>query len=403
MNQTDIERSTILIVDDTPASIDVLVEALERVEFRLLVAQSADEVFERIANIRPDIILLDILMPGTDGFEVCRRLKADEDTKDIPVLFMTALSDTSDKIRGFELGAADYITKPFQHEEVLARIKAHLTIRKLQQDLNDALVRRSKRQMEELRQNIIASLPHEFYTPLNGIFGFANIIVETHDRMSKESIVEYVRFIYESAERLHRTIQNYLTYAEIEIIASNPEQVKKCQNGTMSNSKVQIEYIAKENAVRAKRMSDLVIESEAVPVFTIPISESYFHKLMQELIENAFKFSNAGTKVHIRTAIQDDKFRIYISDKGRGMSAEQIAEVGAYMQFERRIYEQQGTGLGLIIAKRLAEIHKGRLTVESGGKNHGVRYIVEFPVNFQDYKDDDSIKHLQECTIAELR
>ncbi len=256
--------------------------------------------------------------------------------------------------------------------------------------------------MEELRRNISTSMPHEFYTPLNGIFGLASIIIKTHDRMSKESIVENVRWIYESAERLNRTIQNYLTYAQIEIIASNPEQVRKCQDETMSNPKAQLEYIAKENAARAGRTSDLIVEFDEAPVFTIPVSESYFHTIIQELIENAFKFSKIGTKVHIRTTIQDDMFRVYIRDKGRGMSAEQIDKVGAYMQFERKFYEQQGTGLGLIIARRIAELHKGRLTVESAGKDQGVRYILEFSAKFQDCGKDTALKYLQECDDIEF-
>ncbi|NUO78539.1 sigma-54-dependent Fis family transcriptional regulator [candidate division KSB1 bacterium] len=135
---------TLLIVDDTPTNIGVLFEYLTQRGFKVLVAQDGESALEQLQFSRPDLILLDVLMPGIDGFETCRRLKAQPATKDIPVIFMTALTETVDKVRGFEAGAVDYITKPIQHEELLARVTAHLTIRKLQESLikqNEALQR----------------------------------------------------------------------------------------------------------------------------------------------------------------------------------------------------------------------------------------------------------------------
>ncbi len=135
---------TLLLVDDTPTNIGVLFEYLTQKGFKVLVAQDGESALEQLQFSRPDLILLDVLMPGIDGFETCRRLKAQAATKDIPVIFMTALAETVDKVRGFEVGAVDYITKPIQHEELLARVTAHLTIRKLQESLiqqNEALQR----------------------------------------------------------------------------------------------------------------------------------------------------------------------------------------------------------------------------------------------------------------------
>ncbi len=135
---------TLLLVDDTPTNIGVLFEYLTQNGFKVLVAQDGESALEQLQFSRPDLILLDVLMPGIDGFETCRRLKAQPATKDIPVIFMTALAETVDKVRGFEVGAVDYITKPIQHEELLARVTAHLTIRKLQASLiqqNEALQR----------------------------------------------------------------------------------------------------------------------------------------------------------------------------------------------------------------------------------------------------------------------
>jgi len=135
---------TILIVDDVPANLGVLLEFLGHTGFKVLVAESGHGAIEQLAYVRPDIILLDVVMPGLDGLEVCRRLKKEPATRDIPVIFMTALTETIDKVAGFEAGGVDYVTKPVQPEEVLARVRAHLEIRRLQLELeskNSALAR----------------------------------------------------------------------------------------------------------------------------------------------------------------------------------------------------------------------------------------------------------------------
>ncbi len=126
------KKGTILIVDDTPANLGVLFDYLETRKFRVLVDTSGESAIRAIKQVRPDIILLDVMMPGIDGFETCRRLKADEATRDIPVIFMTALTDTVDEVKGFNIGAVDYITKPIQVETVMARVRTHMTIRRLQ-------------------------------------------------------------------------------------------------------------------------------------------------------------------------------------------------------------------------------------------------------------------------------
>lgn len=127
--------ATLLIVDDTPENIAVLFTFLSGQGFKVLVAETGEDALENAQEEHPDLILLDVLMPGIDGFETCRRLKSDPSTQEIPIIFITALSDTLDKVKAFKLGAVDYITKPFQQEEVLARVNTHLTIRRLQQEL----------------------------------------------------------------------------------------------------------------------------------------------------------------------------------------------------------------------------------------------------------------------------
>lgn len=153
------EKSTILVVDDQLDNLKLLTTYLQQQGFELMVAQSGEETLKHVARIIPDIILLDVMMPGIDGFETCRRLKENKTTEDVPVIFMTALTETVDKVKGFEVGAVDYLTKPLQHEEVLARVNAHLTIRKFQrqiQEQNDLLQQKNdllEKQKQELQDS----------------------------------------------------------------------------------------------------------------------------------------------------------------------------------------------------------------------------------------------------------
>ena len=147
------EKSTIMIVDDQPENVKLLIAYLKKSGFRISVAQSGEEAIQRVKRVMPDLVLLDVKLPGIDGFETCRRLKQDEATRDIPVIFVTISMEMVDKLAGFQAGGVDYIIKPFHHEEILARVNAHLTIRRLQQQLQTQNVRLQKNN-EQLRREI---------------------------------------------------------------------------------------------------------------------------------------------------------------------------------------------------------------------------------------------------------
>ncbi|MBD2327961.1 response regulator [Alkalinema sp. FACHB-956] len=195
------QENTILVVDDTPTNLQVLFDLLSEQGYRVAIAKNGEIALQRIAALKPSLILLDVMMPGIDGFETCQRLKADPNTCDIPVIFMTALSDSVDKVKGLRLGAVDYITKPIQHEEVLARIQVHLQLcnatRALERrtaDLEAALENLKNTQLQLVQSEkmsalgqLVAGIAHEINNPINFIHG--NL---TH---AKEYIQELLTFV----------------------------------------------------------------------------------------------------------------------------------------------------------------------------------------------------------------
>ena len=253
------------------------------------------------------------------------------------------------------LGADDYLTKPFSVSELMTAVKTRL-------EKQAAVQRRSERKLEDLRGNIGMALPHELLTPLNGILGFASIMMEEGIVFEPREIRDFAHNIQISALRLHRLIENFIIYSEIELTKSDPKKVQDLRQNGRTLTREVITGVAQEKAATAARQDDLRLDVQEAYV---AMAGSYFKRILEELVDNAFKFSKKGTPVGIAAGVSEARFTLSISDRGRGMTAQQIADIGAHMQFERRFYEQQGVGLGLIIAKRLAELHGGDLLIES--------------------------------------
>jgi len=368
MEEKDLKDAVILVVDDNPTNLDVLSEYLIGSGFTLLLKRDGEKALELVKRRKPDLILLDIVMPGMDGFETCRRLKSQEDSKEIPVIFMSALSDTVDKVKGFKAGAVDYITKPFQHEEVLSRVRTHLTIQNLKKDLESKnrelkeLLERERKLAEDMRLNLSISLPHELRTPLNIVLGFSGLLISSSSLPEPEKIAEYGNAIYKSGLRLHRLAENALLYANLKLLKYAAADKKIWQSDSFAQAERFILPAARKKAEEFSRKDDLVTE---VINAAVRISPRNFEKILSELLDNAFKFSQSGTPVRVKTTINGSLYIISISDEGYGMTKEQIANIGAYMQFERQQREQQGNGLGLIISHLLTRLEGGMLSVDS--------------------------------------
>lgn len=345
----------VLVIDDTPDIRMIISESLNMYGFNTVAAEDGVSGIRLAKEHVPDLIICDINMPNLDGYGTLTALRETEATAAIPFIFLSGAADKLNVRRGMDLGADDYLTKPFTHAELMAAVNARLEKKAEAQ-------RRSDKKLDELRGSITLALPHELRTPLNGIMGLASIMIDDYATLSPEEVLESARYIQESALRLHHLIENFLVYSQISLMASESKKIEISSAVPPTIVENLLPELIRTIASRHKRVNDLAMNIEPVQLF---ITEENLKKVVEELVDNAFKFSGAGTMVSVRGEASPEWYTLTVVDKGRGMTAEQIGKIGPHMQFERQTYEQQGAGLGLIIAKRLTELLGGQFSIES--------------------------------------
>jgi DNA-binding response OmpR family regulator len=362
--------SKILIIEDEDDIRDIIIQILTAHNYQVIDTEDGETGIKLAIAHHPDLIICDIMMPGVDGYEVLKQLHNDPSTQMIPFMFLTAKAAKEDMRQGMELGADDYLTKPFTGSELLGAVKVRL-------EKKVTWHQESEKKLDDLRKNLTRSLPHELLTPLNGILGFAKLLGDHAAEITPGEIKEMSEMIETSAWRLHRTIQNFLLHAQLEILTHEPEKLQGLLLGETGSTRFILQTLAQKKSQEFKRTEDLSLDLEDS---SLPVAENWFNKIVKELIDNAFKFSQVGSIVEIKSSVNSAEFILEICDRGRGMTPQQIANVGAYVQFDRQFYEQQGSGLGLVITKKLIEFYGGRLQIESDpGKETKVRAI--FPRN----------------------
>lgn len=349
------KQHRVLVIDDSPEICLVIEETLNLSGFHALVASEGARGLALAREQLPDIIICDVRMPGMDGCETLKALRADPATASIPFVFLSGAADHVSMRKGMELGADDYLAKPFSPKELMAAVTARI-------EKQAELKRLADRQLNELRGSLSMALPHELRTPLNGIMGLSHLMMEDYAQMAPEEVLENARFINESALRLHRMIENFLVYSQVELMGADSRLPEA--HGDLRPVGIQsiVPELARRVAARHKREGDLLLRIESVMVLVPPENLA---KIVEELADNAFKFSQPGHPVLIASEVLEGRFHLIVADKGRGMSVEQIARIGPHVQFERGTFEQQGSGLGLFLAKRITELLGGRFHIDS--------------------------------------
>ncbi|MEG3846806.1 response regulator [Microcoleus sp. herbarium19] len=345
----------ILVIEDEESIRENILELLEAEDFQGIGATNGKIGIKMAIDQIPDLILCDMMMPEVDGHGVLKALRSEPLTATIPFIFLTAKADKSDIRTGMELGADDYITKPCTPQELLKAIAIRL-------EKHKAISSKSQKTLDELRTNISMSLPHELRTPLNAILGFSELMLSEYQVFEESDILDMLGQINTSGHRLYRLIQNFLLYAELEMAATNPELLKSMRSSEFSCVKSLLTQKSQQQAKLVNRTDDLQLNLED---FSVAIDSVNLAKIVEELLDNAFKFSLPGTPVLLSTLVEDRTFILSVKDRGRGMTADQIARLEAYRQFDRKLYQQAGLGLGLAIVQRLAELHGGEFKIES--------------------------------------
>lgn len=340
----------ILFIDDNEDMLNATIEALGFEGYEVYGAKSGHEGLEIIRTNKPDLILCDIMMPGLTGFELIRKIKSDPSTSLVPFIFFTAVSEF-DKLRiGMEEGADDYLIKPVTIEELTRSIRTRL---KKSKNIKDDI----KQKLDNLRGQILHVMPHEMLTPLHGILGFSNIIKEDISQLSKEEIKSMVEAIESSGVRLHNMVLNYINYAVATLKKEPVEDLSLIMDVNKS-----IEVISTSVALKYNRINDLILDLRDL---NLKILLEDFEYIIKELVDNAFKFSEEKSHVVVSMNVNNGCNNILITDHGMGFPIEEMSDIGAFNQFNRKKLEQQGSGLGLITSMLIVQKYKGKILINN--------------------------------------
>ena len=359
----------ILVIEDEEFVRETISDMLEIEGYIPILAKNGEAGLECLSQIKPDLILCDINMPVMDGYEVLERLKSTESLSTIPFIFLTAKASNDDMRRGMELGADDYIFKPFKPKDLLNAINTRL-------EVYDRSKVMTETKLDELRLQLASSLPHEFRTPLNVILATSQFLHKKMDLMEKNEIKDMIYNIVNSGNRLSKLISNYLVYTNLLL---NKEELD-FKDKVFTNYTIDPEDMLENSFLRMaseyERMEDL--EINCVPA-VINVYPEYFLKISDELASNAFKFSKDGTKINVSTHIEDENYILTVKDNGIGFDLTKLDEIGGFKQFGRKTMEQQGMGLGLAIIKLVCQRFNIDLKINSI-PDEGTTFTLKLPI-----------------------
>jgi len=345
----------ILIIEDETAVRSTIKDILEVYGFETLTARNGLDGVQMARAHLPELVICDINMPHLDGYGVLEELQKSPSTVSIPLIFLTANAERHQMREGMDSGAQDYLTKPFQAMELVNAVRSQLKKQAVLSEKYESTLRLTYK-------NIAYALPHELRTPLMGLMGYVYLLQLEADSLTSGQILEYSDAMTRFGNRLQKVIENYLVYAQLEILTNSPDQIEALRNHIIGNP---AEIVSDEAARVAKIFNREADISYNVSSVGLQISEQDLRKIVAEVVDNAFRYSQPGSHVTLMTTTEDDHYVLSISDEGRGMTIEQIRSVREFMQFERALYEQQGLGLGLTVARRLVELHDGELDIFS--------------------------------------
>lgn len=352
----------ILIVDDTPANLSVLSMMLTKAGYKVRPAISGEIALRAIEAELPDLILLDVRMPEMDGFELCQQLKAQPRTAKVPVIFISALSEIDDKLRAFEVGGVDYITKPFQTAEVRVRVNTHLTLARQRKEIED---------LSQLKDQLLDTVTHNLKSPLSVILMYSEALAE-----GRGDSEDYAKKIHNAGDRMNKLISNFLDINKIEsgVVLSETELVLQ---PFLNDAVMNLIFLAETKNI------DTVLNMPDEPII-LNTDTRYLNEAVENLLSNAIKYTPDGGKVDVTVKATSEAVSIAIADTGIGIPQEHQTQIfdKFYRVPETEHQQVSGTGLGLAIAHSIIEQLGGNLTVQSQ-EGEGSTFTITLPIERQ--------------------
>ncbi len=387
------QQIPVLIVDDNPSNLTILSAHLKNASYKVLFAKNGTRAIDIAREAKPELILLDIMMPDMDGFETCTRLKKDESTREIPVLFLSALDDTESKIRGFEVGGVDYISKPFEHEELHARVNTHITLSRIRRENA-----RYANEMEQLAQQrakelvhaerlatlgtLSAGIAHEINNPLTYTLSGANLISQLWEDISPflnrhagdDSKVDYaakkipkmIENMIDGTQRINGIISSLKAYARKEEEGKNECSLATCIDEALRLCQNRLKY-------------HVTVHNE-IPD-DMPVIIGNRHRLEQVLVNLFINATDAietqgNGDLYIRASSDSETVNLVVEDSGPGIPEDSLKKM--WDAFYTTKPKDVGTGLGLSITKGIIEDHHGTITAENRDQG-GARFSISLP------------------------
>ena len=348
------DAASVLVVDDTIDNLRLLSDLLGQQGYEVRAVTNGRQALQAVEHDPPDLILLDVTMPEIDGFEVCRRLRATERSKDVPIIFLTALTDTADKVRAFDAGGVDYITKPFQFDEVLARVRTHLALRHAQTALADSYER--LRALELLRDDLVRMIVHDMRSPLATLLINLDLLKGAAAPLGEESRQD-LQTAVESAQVLNRMANDLLDVSRLE------EGKMPIERGMWDLTQMACDVRATLQALDRERPID--IESDGPVQATC--DGALVRRVMENLVGNGIRHTPAGSRLRISIANRDGGVRVAVHDEGRGVPVEAREKIfekfGTVQARHQRTYHS--AGLGLAFCKLAIEANGGTIGVDA--------------------------------------
>lgn len=379
-------KAHILVVDDNPANLQLASSILKLKSYDVTTALGGNQALEMLKTIKPDLILLDIMMPDLNGYEVCERVKNDPLTSDIPVIFLSAIKHTESIIKGISIGAVDYISKPFNKDELLVRVKTHIKLK-----LSTDIIKKQNQKLERLNEeknSLMQITAHDLKNPLQGVMGLLEILQIHRDKLDDNDIGDMINSAQRAIDQAFKIITDLQEVQTIEEGKVVLRFAKVLAIDSINKVIASFEQRAKAKKIELVFNHKNLLENQSFINGALYIDHDKFVRILDNLISNAIKFSSSEKKVTINleriTENSSDFLRIGISDQGPGISEKDMQKL--FTKFAklsaRPTAGETSSGLGLSIAKQLTEAMNGKIWAEST-LGEGAVFYLQFPVHTQ--------------------